>query len=998
MGLWVRRMFEPRAKPRGFGIPPGADFAKAVSDGLKSAYASRPPEELGDVHIFANAGRMGRRLVECFTDGAPRLLPRIALVSDVFPLVPEAPIEAALSPLERTLEMARLIAPLLASPEAPAPQSSLFDLADSLVALLDEMHTEGVALDAVLDLDVTAGPRHWAQLKQFLGIVGAYLDATHATGRDPAARQRLATKYLIERWERDPPKTPVLIVGSTGSRGTTFELMQAVAKLPQGAVVLPGFDDHMPGPVWTRLQNDTPPQEDHPQYRYAKFLETCGLDPRDVIVWPAVSPDPARNALISLSLRPAPVTDQWRQDSADHGDLVPVTHNMTMIAAPDPTSEAGAIAVAMRQAIEDGKRVALITPDRTLSRRVTAALLRWSITPDDSAGMPLSLSPPGRLLRQVAAMMRHAVSPGDLVALLRHPLVRTGGDDRGEHTLWTNALDLALREDGAPHVSGDFVTKQGENDDLKAAWCAWVSRITVELEMPSEAPLATFARRQCEISEMLSGGGGVGSGELWEKEAGEAARSVMDRFSGIADSNGTFLQADYTRLFDAALNAENVRATEASRPDVVILGTLEARVANADVVILGGLNEGIWPPAPTPDPWLSRGMREATGLLSPERQVGLSAHDFQQAIGAETVILSRARRNEDAEPVPSRWVSRLTNLLEGVEPQNGPEALRRMVSKGDRFLAAAAALDAPGNDTPPAPRPAPAPPSHLRPKTLSVTTVEKLIRDPYWIYARHVLRLRPLPDLTPQPNAALRGQVFHKIMELFVNELRETGMRAEQHRFLEIADATLEALVPWLATRRLWKGHLTEVSEHLVGAEHVRSGWSQNIATEVKGRLELSGTDFVITGEADRIDKIEVGRLFIYDYKSGSIPTAKQIKQFNPQILIEGLMAEHGAFDGVSPAPADRAAYISLGRSGSATEIELADNVITKTRPEERADFGMSTIAAELETLLTAYAQESRGYASRRAMERMRFEGDFDHLARFGEWDETATPEVIPLK
>ena len=980
--------------PRIIGLPPGADFPRVVAKALIEQQCSEPPESFAKVQIFANAGRMQRRLLDCMADGEARVLPRVHLVSDLLSQVQGAGFPAPIPALDRKLEMARLLAPLLETKSAPAPRASIFDLADSLIALLDEMHTEGVSVETILGLSVEGAPRHWELSKEFLGIVSQYLQATGEAGRDAAALQRAALDVLLARWAKAPPKHPVFVVGSTGSRGTTFELMKAVAHLPNGAVILPGFDTNLPTDLWEQLSHGEVPPEDHAQYRYAAFLEACSVGARDVEIWSENVPTKQRNALVSLSLRPAPVTHAWRVDGPSLGDLMRATETIGLIEAPSQREEAAAIAVAMREALSFGETVALITPDRTLSRRVTSALRRWSIVPDDSGGMPLSLSPPGRLMRHVAKMLGRPVAPADLIALLRHPLTRTGGGDRGNHSRWTNELELSLREAGNPKGLPETVTKQGETEPEAAAWKAWVSDLVERISRPVPKDLSECASRHLEILEALARGADeTGSGVLWEKAAGEAARTVLEEF--CETHNAEISLSDYCRLVDHSLASENVRETETSRSDVLILGTLEARVLGADLVILGGLNDGIWPAASGADPWLSRTMRRNAGLMSPERQIGLSAHDYQQAMGAKRVVLSRAKRNEDAETVPSRWLNRLANLLDGLPEQSGPQGLENMREKGDRYIAIARSLDAPRRTERPAKRPAPAPPVSVRPTQLSVTTVEKLIRDPYWVYARHVLGLRRLQSLVPEPNAALRGQVFHKVVERWVRELRESETTPCSVRFQEVARSTLDEMVPWIATRRQWMGHLSEISTAFVEAEIERQGRAKNAATEVRGRMELPDADFVITGEADRIDVDESGGVLIYDYKAGSIPTVQQAKQFNPQVLIEAIMVENGSFKGIPPSVAVEGSYLSLGRSGDETRIPFRQDVITKG---ETIDFRVETAQGDLTKLLQSYSKATQGYPSRRAMEKVRFEGDFDHLARFGEWDDTHWPNVELVK
>ncbi|MEP5009936.1 MAG: double-strand break repair protein AddB, partial [Roseobacter sp.] len=338
-------------------------------------------------------------------------------------------------------------------------------------------------------------------------------------------------------------------------------------------------------------------------------------------------PCPERNRLVSLALRPAPVTDQWLSDGPSLSNLEGATAKVTLIEAASMREEALAIALRLRQAAEDGQTAALITPDRMLTRQVSTALDRWDIEPDDSAGTPLQLSPPGRFLRHVAALTLHKLTSEMLLTLLKHPLTHSG-DNRGPHLRNTRELELWLRRKGVTFPTQlDFelwaVTQKQEVED----WLAWLSAFC-DLESQGTLSLSDRLTAHIDLAERIAQGPGDGSGALWDKKAGQEARKLVDEISENAGVAGPVSALDYTDLFGAILSRSEVRDRDSGHPDILIWGTLEARVQGADLVILGGLNEGSWPEAPTPDPWLIRKMRHSAGLLQPERRIGLSAHDF----------------------------------------------------------------------------------------------------------------------------------------------------------------------------------------------------------------------------------------------------------------------------------------------------------------------------------------------------------------------------------
>lgn len=972
-------MFDPGETPRLFALPPGVDFPQAVAEGLRTRFAGTPPEALARATLFVNTRRMQRRLAALFDRGAGLLMPRIRLVTDLGTEAAFVDLPPAVSPLRRRLELAELVGRLLESQPELAPRAAIYDLADSLAGLMDEMQGEGVNPDAIRALDVSDMSGHWARSLAFLDVVDRFFGADSEEPPDLEARQRQVVERLVARWQTEPPQDPVIIAGSTGSRGATQLLIQAVARLPQGAVVLPGFDFDMPAPVWRALA-DPMASEDHPQFRFAALLRALSVTPADVRPWSATAaPVPRRNALVSLALRPAPVTDQWQIEGPGFGGIDTACSGMTLIEAASPRAEAMAIALILRSAVENGQRTALVTPDRGLTRQVAAALDRWRIEPDDSAGQPLPLTPPGRLLRHVAELAGEQLDGTDLLALLKHPLTNTGSGARGEHLRHTRDLELEALRDDMPYPTAALLADWAGKRADRRAWADWVGSILDALAATGTRPLSQHVAHTLDTAARLAAGpDGAGSGGLWDKPAGREARRVTDELLREAPHGGTMSPADYRDLFASVLNRAEVRDPVEPHPGVMIWGTLEARVQGVDLAILAGLNDGTWPETPAPDPWLNRRMRHEAGLLLPERRIGLSAHDFQQAIAAPEVVLTRAVRDSESETVPSRWLNRLLNLMQGMSAE-GAAALDAMRARGAQWLALTSALEA-AEPVGPAPRPAPRPPVEARPKKLSVTRVTRLVRDPYAIYAEQVLGLRPLRPLSQSPDAPLRGTILHKVMERFVAETPPNEPRATARaRLMELAQEVLEADAPWPAARLLWLGKLGRVADAFLAGEAERRGLARVAATEVRGRMALKTLDFTLTATADRIDTSPDGALYIYDYKTGQVPTKNQQETYDKQLLLEAVMAEAGAFDGLARARVAEVAFIGLGSGAKFERIAVGPNVIAET-------------CDGLSELVAAYQARRQGYTARRIVQSQRFEGDFDHLSRYGEWDHGTPP------
>ncbi|MFW8593802.1 double-strand break repair protein AddB [Cribrihabitans neustonicus] len=975
-------MFEPAAKPRLFALPCGVDFPKGLVQGLISRSAGLPPEALARAELIVNTARMARRVRGLFDAGPAMLLPRLSLLTDLAERASPGSLPPALPPLRRRLELAQLIAKLLEAQPDLAARASLYDLSDSLAGLIDEMQSEGVTPQDIRNLDIFDMSGHWARAQAFIGIADQFT-ALHEGALDSQARQRQAVLSLIGDWERTPPQHPVILAGSTGSRGTTLMLMEAIARLPQGAVVLPGFDFDQPASVWSGL-DDPLISEDHPQYRFYRLMKDLELAPGDVQTWTDAPPaSPERNRLVSLALRPAPVTDAWMSEGPQLTGLDLATQNLTLLEAPGPRAEALAIALRLRKAAEDGQTAALITPDRMLTRQVAAALDRWDILPDDSAGQPLQLSPPGRFLRHVAGLFTRPLTCDSLLTLLKHPLTHDGAG-RGDHLRQTRELELSLRRNGPPFPDAEAFAAFSEKRHLTPGWTDWLSNCFDGQKTEGALPLTEWVARLRTLAEAIAAGSqAAGAGTLWDKKAGQSALALIEELEAQAPHGGEMAARDFADLLGALLSQGEVRDRDAPYGSIMIWGTLEARVQGADLVILGGLNEGSWPEAASPDPWLNRQLRNQAGLLLPERRIGLSAHDFQQAVAAPEVWLTRAIRSEEADTVPSRWLNRMTNLLKGLPDQGGLDAWQAMKARGNEWLGWAAALEEPA-PLPPAPRPSPRPPVIARPRRLTITEIPRLIRDPYAIYAKHVLRLHPLNPLVQEPDALLRGIVVHEVFEHFIKDALADPSLLNPEILVEKSRALLEEHVPWPVARILWLSRIRRIAGDFVQGEQERQARAKPVAFEAKGSARLDPLDFTIACRADRIDMDDRGFLHLYDYKTGAPPSEKQQQKFEKQLLIEAAMAEEGAFTEIGAAEVARALFIGLGSSLKEVPAPLTEHPPAK-------------VWDELRTLIGAYFEPDQGYTSRRMVHKDDFAGDYDHLARYGEWDRSkdAEPETL---
>ena len=975
-------MFDTPA-PRVFTIAPGRSSARALAEGMMARLGDADPIALARVTIYAPTRRGARTLVEAFVElagGKPILAPRILTLADLDdPMGLTADLPEAIGATERLLTLTRLVRGMAEAAPHLAQEATATALARDLMSLLDQIHGERLDLDALEHVAPENHAEHWSETLKFLHILRdawpTYLASV--SKMDPVARRAELIARQVAAWQAEPPTDPVIVAGSTGSVGISAELIAAVAHLPQGAVILPGLDRELEADAFRALGDDHP---DHPQAGLSRLLAHMGGHapiPRDSIPdWMAGN---AQQRFLSITLRPAPATDAWLAKRGTIRDLAPdAMANVALIEAETPQEEAQAIAFAIREAVAEPERtVALVTTDRLLARRVSAALKRWNITADDSAGRPLHLTPPGvflSLLVEEGLRPPGAGDPARFLALLKHPLTYLGLE-RPDHLAFVRTVEIkAIRRNSTGADTEAIRRVFADKPDM----LDWLDTLDDAL-----APLrALMAQEKIPLSDVMTAlrvsaealslrpDGGV---EVWEKETGQAALAFVDDITDHASSFGALAPDAVPMLLAGLIAGCSARAPYGQHPRVFIWGTLEARMLCADTMILGALNEDGWPKLPNPDPWMSRAMRRDFGLPPLERRIGLSAHDFQQAMAAPKAILTRARKQDGAPTVASRWLQRITTLLGEGDKGFAPDVLTAMRKRGIVYLGYARHTGRIAEGAP-CERPNPEPPVEARPHELRVTEIETLIRDPYAIYAYRVLGLAPLDELTPEPDARNRGNVMHDIVEQVVRDWGD----APDALWESATEEALKDVAAWPVVQAFYRARAERIAPWFLAEEAMRrEARHAPVVLEGNGQsvLDVEGYGPVaLNGRADRIDRIGDGYA-IYDYKTGAPPTEKQVTEFAQQLPLEAAMVQAGDFD-IEPRAVEKLAYIHLAggkAGGNERALQALDDLVGQAFPR-------------LRQLLRAYADPARGYLSRARPQTLTYASDYDHLARVGEW------------
>lgn len=991
-----------RKRPAVYSIAAHRAFSDALVAGLAAQHGEEPMSLARGIILVPN-NRAQRSITDAFIRrmGRGGLLPRIIPIGDpdlgerlgtaLDAIGAGLDLPPAIGVMERQMILARMVQNVRADMHEPIDAAEAMRLGKALGSVLDQLLVEQVDTHRLYNLEMSSELSfHWQKsLAMFRVLLEQWPSEIARRGKiDMADRRNRLLEHVARRWAEAPPASFVVAVaGVSTTAPAVAQLLRTIARLPQGQVVLAELDQNMTDEEWDAIGpfppdpitgRSRPPHETHPQFALKQLLDRMGIAREEVAQWRWGSSHDARairSRNISNAMLVPRLTTKWHGLASAERSL----SGVKAIEAATPAEEAQAIAIALREVLETpGRTAALVTPDRKLAMRVSAHLRRWGIEADDSAGQPLAETPPGTLLLGLSEAIADHFAPISLLALLKHPLVMKG-ERRLKWLEEVRRLDLLLRGPRPPAglagIDALLNSAQDGNDrrsELRATVKQWWRDACRPLLEPLErlavgvTDLPASLRIVREVGSMLT------ADQLWAGHQGHAAAALFDELENAAPEGPTRFDIRSLPAFLAqAMEGVAVRPPQGGHPRIAIYGLLEARLQQADLMILAGLNEGTWPQLPAPDPWLAPRIRQELGLPALERRIGLAAHDLASGLGAPQVLITRSRRDGSAPAIASRFWLRLKAMA-------GPQW-----KLADRYLACAEAIDDPGA-LHPARQPAPDPPVATRPRTIAVTDVDRLKADPFAFYARKMLNLSLLDPVDADPSAAWRGTAVHRILQDWAVRDGCDPERLEERAHAMLASADSHPLM-----RTLWQPRLVQAVRWI--GEQVRRDFAEGRRiglVETEGRIAIAGV--TLKGTADRIDMLADGTIAIVDYKTGKPPSARMVAAgFSMQLGLLGLIAEEGGF---SELDAGRRAaafeYWSLGKSRkSESGFGYRESPVDPEGKRGKVVTGQFTALSRahfvdaVQTWLTGPAP----FTAKLRPDIPTF-GDYDHLMRLEEW------------
>ncbi len=1007
---------------RVYTIEPNRDFLGDLAQTIIKQHQGSG-FDLSDAVVLLPTRRAARELEAAFarvSESRALILPRIRTLGDLEPYdvnlcefdetlqMPEA-----ISPMARQFALAKLIAKRDSA--AKWRNNSLVALAaaDALGDLLDagELNAEGeaaadwTAIGSLVEEQDLA--EHWQQSCDFLKIITEawplYLKSAGLI--EASYKRRRAIELLAQNWAQNPPDHSVIIAGSTGAILATRILMKTVIGLPKGLVVLPGLDLGMDSNTWQKIGSE----DGSPQRTLFDTLNHLNIDRKDVLVWPQSKSTEnslaQRRTILNEALTPKDATADWRQRIRElkitPDAMKTALDGLSLIEANSEDEEANAISLIMRETLErENETCALVTPNLDIARRVCAKMKKWDITLDISSGIPATNTIIGNLFTLVSKWLLDSASPNNIAALLAHNMVDFNLEwpvqNRG-----ASAIEIALlRQARKDETLDDLLARANALEEKNWKYARSDANAARTLIAAMRDFANEFAPKESEYSIPAAADILINACEkltpkhdIWKGQIGSSLLAFFAELKEAANVFGNIKISEAFEIINYLMAQVIIRPNtnySGANSRLFVLGPLEARLLHFDTIILAGLDETIWPASPKIDPFLSRPMRKALGLVSNDLRIGLSAHDFAGFASNKKTILTRSMTRAGSPSVPSRWLWRLKTLCNGVDTNIANEILGRSPIL-DILRAAAPKRDFDVARAVPSPRP----PIASRPDRFSATEIETWIRDPYKIYVQKILDLKPLDPLGGEVSPKERGSAIHKALEVIANWKNSPNLDfAQDLRSAFAKELSAHGFKGYYLERELMR--LEPTIELIVATEtqRIKDGWTVQSEIKIEHGFETRAGTINLHAKSDRIDYNSNGEIEIWDYKTGKPPSLKQIASLiAPQLPVTALIIDEIERKSNSPKKVVGFGHLHIGNAKPKIERWHKKNTRYSTfdiGDDEIIDHHLiPDTKFTITKLFENFAHQSMPYLSKPRVSfspKVNYEDTVDRLARRGEW------------
>lgn len=758
-------------------------------------------------------------------------------------------------------------------------EANLWALGDTLLNLFDELSLNHVDLPATLEefshrvaeayglggKQLTAMDREAKLVHTLWQAWGEQLRGRNAIDRN--------SRYLLQLVQslQHLPLEHIYMAGLPTLRRAERQWLQKMIAAGHLTLILHG------------VPSGEPPRRYHPQtpiYRLCSELHCT-----DAIT---IEPSPA-GALFDAIYTPdetAAVTlrDRAAYFAAAHPHS-PVAGKLTILSAEGDEEEARAVELQVRRWLHEGKRrVAIVTENRRLARRVRALLERSGIVLQDAAGWALSTTSAAAVMERWLQCIEEDFPHLAMLDLLKSPFA-FADRDREAHlaTVYRLEQDIVLHENigsGLARYRRHTASRQHRLPTELGTRLDEVQTLLAQLE-EAATPLCQLHK---EISpahhylEALTASlGPLGLTESLSQDP--AGARLLDELAqmhaAVIAEPVTMSWLEFRGWLGRALERYHFRPPTSAQT-VTLMGLGQTQLARLDALVIAGVEREFLPGTPPTSPFFNDAVRRELGLDCGEMHLAERFYNFRRLLEAAPRLLLTLRHQQDGEEViPSPWLESL-RTFHTLAYDDDLEAWQLALHMRDP------ACEVVNREKPlPAPRvpPAVSAPASMLPVQYSASSYQQLMDCPYQFYAARILRLSPPDTIREALEKSDYGERVHRCLQAFHGDVGGLpgpfrgqlilSRRDEAIALLEaISRAVFAADLEDNFLHRGWLQRWQEKIPHYIDWQIAREQeWRPaEVECDITGRS--IGKGLTLTGRLDRIDAQGKERSIV-DYKTG---------------------------------------------------------------------------------------------------------------------------------
>lgn len=981
-----------------FNISPVYSFLDVLGEYVLNTAKSQNLNIANDI-ILLPTRRACRALKEVFVhlNGGASVLPKILPLGDVdedgFAFLDyenDNIIAEELPPAIPDVERNLILSTLIKQKNHSLNDEQAFALAVDLAHLMDTVEMEMLdfsGLSGIVREDLSI---YWQDTLEFLQIITEhYPKILKERGYlNPIDRKIKLIYKQVEIWKTHPISGRIFVAGSTGSLVPISYMINAISEMENGYVILPHLDRVLSDTDFSKVG------QNHPQYGIKNLLLKMGVKRSEVVdLEPSSTQTIAskdREILSSYIMLNSALDDTWQNMPVVSQDVL---DGVSKIVLKTDSDETLAISLCLKKMVEDGKKTLLITPDRKIAKSVASELKRWNIIVDDSAGISASEIDTGNYMILLLNAIIDKYPPFEMLSVLKHKFTHLGYSKKELEYICNNLERLVLREKfGLEDI--DKIKSKAEEVKIQKEEIVITPILKLLSQLKEKASLFADIFKtedgKASLYDILSNHIKITEEFIQnnKKEPGfvdkilyngdlsaqfsNALRELLATLLKLKNDDLGIDRMDLKSYRDFIANYLfnlKLRPTVNSHPLIAIMNSIEARLLDADVFIIAGLNEQTFPSTTADDPWMSRPMKSNFGLPLPERKIGLSSHDFTEFFCKPEVIMTRAVKVDGTNTIESRWLQKLDAIVQ-IKNLHIDEEFSKTISYWTLNIDKSESVPTKCE------RPAPKPPAYARPKELWATSIEKLYRDPYIIFANKILKLEKAKDIDIDIMPADFGNIIHNSLDEFKNKNLST--------YEELMDIIKRNAIPYesIDVIDFWMKKFDDIAKWFIDYEASLQNVNATY-TEISGEMKIT-PNFTLKAKADRIDILKnSGGASISDYKTGTAPSSREVESgLAPQLLLEALILNNGGFNIKGKTKTSELNYLEIAKGKVRTftnENKFLDELLQKTREM-------------LFDTISRFENENTPYLSRPNPSKVGVTieeySEYTHLARVKEWSE----------